>query len=115
MDIRQELTLEASYEPYVKSLIAKLNLRIGHRPDIGELWVRLRPPNEAELEEDGKRPTLTRFYRIGSLIEVVGVLIDFVEVYCSGRTLTIGMPDFLNSYVQINDWPGQRSSVKPGE
>ncbi len=108
-----ELAMEASYEPYVKSLIAKLNHRIGHMPVVGELWVRLRPPNESELEEDGKRPGLTRFYRIGSLIEVVGVLVDFVEIYCSGRTLTIGIEDFLHSYVQINDWPGRRSSVKP--
>lgn len=113
MDVREELKLEASYEPYVKSLVARLNRRLGHNPIVGELWVRLRPPNEQELETDLERPSLTRFYRIGTMIEVVEVLTDFVEVFCAGRTLTLGRADFLDSYVQINDWPGRRSSSPP--
>lgn len=113
MDVREELSLEASYEPYVRHLVARINQRIGHMPAVGELWVRLRPPSALELEEDLRRPTLTRFYRVGSMIEVVGVLIDFVEIYCEGRTLMLTIEDFFSSYVQINEWPGKRFSSKP--
>jgi hypothetical protein len=66
-----------------------------------------------ELELGAHRPSLVKFHRVASLVQVLKVLPDHVEVSCAGSTALFEIPDFLETYVKVNYWPGRQSSNPP--
>jgi hypothetical protein len=102
MNHRANLEREAAYEPAVRSLIRSVNSRMGVRPAVGQVWVRVRPPTEEEMVDERLNPRVfVRFHRIGSSAKVVSVLPDFVELQCAGETIMLGVVEFTDSWVRL--------------
>lgn len=115
MNVLEVLEQEAAFEPGVRALVRSVNQRISSRPASGEFWVRLRPPTPHELELGVRRPSVIKFHRVASLVQVVKALVDHVEVSCAGSMALFEIPEFLETYVKVNYWPGRQSSHPPAE
>jgi hypothetical protein len=107
------LELEAEFEPVTRLLVRSINQRLGSLPQHGEFWVRLRPPTLTELESGRQRPSLIKFYRVASFVQIAKVLVDFVEVSCAGHTMLFMEEEFLSTFVKIQYWPGRPPSNPP--
>lgn len=109
MTVRETLEHEAAFEPTVRALVRSVNERLGSLPSAGEFWVRVRPPTLDELDLDEARPAVVKFHRVGALVQIAETLVDFVEVFGSGETLLISLREFLETWVQVQEWPGPAS------
>lgn len=108
MDVKEQLKHEATYEPNVRRLARSVNKRLGVRPTQGELWVRVRPPSNQELAREERDKSIVKFHRVGSLTQIAEVLPDFVELLCGGDTLLVGITEFYDTWIRLNEWPGRR-------
>jgi hypothetical protein len=113
VNVLESLELEAAFEPGARILARSINQRLKTRPGFGELWVRIRPPTDQEIKLGAARPTLVKFHRIASLVQIAKVLSEFVEVSCAGHTLLFEIDEFLETFVKVNYWPGRDSNPPP--
>jgi hypothetical protein len=115
MDARESLRIEAQLEPSVRALVRQVNRRLSSAPAEGDTWVRIRPPSVQELESDERHPTLVKFYRVGTVVQIAEVLTDFVEVACHRDTMMISIREFLDTWVKTDSWPHYKLSSRPPE
>lgn len=113
MDAREALRREAAFEPVVRDLVRSINHRLSSAPAEGDTWVRIRPPSVSELDADERHPSLVKFYRVGTIVQVAEVLPDFVEVVCTKETMLIAIYEFLDTWVRIDTWPSHKLSSRP--
>lgn len=113
VNVLEILEQEAAFEPGTRALVRSVNRRLTTQPIEGEFWIRMRPPTLGELKSGQERPTLIKFYRVASLVQVAKVLVDFVEVTCAGSTMLFVLEEFLDTWVKVNYWPGRQSSQPP--
>lgn len=110
MNVLNILEHEADFEPVTRLLVRSINRRLANRPQYGEMWVRLRPPTLTELENGRQQPSLIKFYRVASSVQIVKVLTDFIEVMCASHTMLFVREEFLSTFVKVQYWPGRESS-----
>lgn len=75
--------------------------------------MRIRPPSVSELDADERHPSLVKFYRVGTVVQVAEVLPDFVEVVCAKETMLIALYEFLDTWVRTDTWPNHKLSSRP--
>jgi Mg2+ and Co2+ transporter CorA len=88
----------------IKKFVRQENSR-GHRPQIGEYWIRIRPPNKYELEFLKENPDLHPLFCTGAKGKILEID-NHVLICVGGDSMMFSLDVFLETFIRIIDFPG---------